>query len=118
LLRTAFQTPEGEASDFIPAGDADVIVAVDRITPSTVRPLAQVREQLAQAWIARERVRRMRELARDVEEAVRGGQTFANAARAHRFNVVVPSRSIDAWQRRFRRAGLGRRSLPRRRVTW
>jgi peptidyl-prolyl cis-trans isomerase D len=95
LLRTAFQTPEGEASDFIPAGDADVIVAVDRITPSTVRPLAQVREQLAQAWIARERVRRMRELARDVEEAVRGGQTFANAARAHRFNVVVPSRPID-----------------------
>jgi peptidyl-prolyl cis-trans isomerase D len=96
LLRTAFQTPEGEASDFIPAGDADVIVAVDRITPSTVRPLAEVREQLTQAWIGRERARRMRELAQEVQEAVRGGQTFAAAARASRFNVLSPqSQPID-----------------------
>jgi peptidyl-prolyl cis-trans isomerase D len=91
LLRTAFQTPEGEASDFMPAGAADVIVAVDRVTPSTVRPLAEVRNQLTQVWMARERSRRMRELAEDVQEGVRGGQTFAAAARAHRFNVISPS---------------------------
>lgn len=96
LLRTAFQTPEGEASDFIPAGNADVIVSVDRITPSTVRPLAEVRDQLTQVWIGRERARRMRELAEGVQQAVRGGQTFAAAARANHFNVVPPlSQPID-----------------------
>jgi peptidyl-prolyl cis-trans isomerase D len=96
LLRTVFQTPEGEASDFIPAGNADVIVSVDRVTPSTIRPLAEVRDQLTQVWIARERSRRMRELAEHVQQAVRGGQTFAAAARANHFAVVPPqSQPID-----------------------
>jgi peptidyl-prolyl cis-trans isomerase D len=96
LLRTVFETPEGEASDFIPAGDAYVIVSVDRVTPSTVRPLAEVRPQLTEIWIARERARRMRELAESVQEGVRGGQTFAAAARANRFSVVPPaSQPID-----------------------
>ncbi len=96
LLRTAFQTPEGEASDFIPSGNADVIVAVDRVTPSTVRPLTEVRAQLTEIWTARERARRMRELAEGVQEGVRGGQTFAVAARANRFNVLAPqSQPID-----------------------
>jgi peptidyl-prolyl cis-trans isomerase D len=95
LLTTAFQTPEGEASDFIPAGSADVIVSVDRVTPSTVRPLDQVRAELTQVWIGRERGRRMRELGEEVIEAVRGGQSFAAAARARRFNVVVASRALN-----------------------
>lgn len=95
LLRTAFQTPEGEASDFIPVGNADVIVAVNRVTPATVRPLDEVRETLTEVWITRERGRRMREMADNMMEAVRAGQAFAAAARAHGFNVVVPSRPID-----------------------
>lgn len=95
LLSTAFQTPEGEASDFIPAGDADVVVSVDRITPSTVRPLDEVREELTQVWLGRERTRRLREMSEEFMEAVRGGQGFAEAARAHSFSVVVPSRPID-----------------------
>ncbi|HET9230698.1 MAG TPA: SurA N-terminal domain-containing protein [Vitreimonas sp.] len=96
LLRTAFATPEGEASDFLPVGDAYAVVSVDRVTPSTVRPLAEVRAQLTQVWIARERARRMRELAEDVQEAVRGGQNFAAAARGNRFSVVPPaSQPID-----------------------
>lgn len=96
LLSTIFQTPEGEATDFMPVGGADVIVSVDRITPSTVRPLADVREQLTQVWIARERARRMRELAEEVQQAVRGGQSFAAAARANRFAIMPPqSQPID-----------------------
>lgn len=94
VLRTAFQTPEGESSDFIPVGDADVIVGVDRIIPPTVRPLEEVRTELTQAWIARERGRRLRELGESIVTAVRGGQSFAAAARAHRANVVVSSRAL------------------------
>jgi peptidyl-prolyl cis-trans isomerase D len=95
LLRTAFQTPEGEASDFMPFGDADVIVSVDRITPSTVRPLAEVRDDLTQVWIGRERTRRLRDLGEQMAEGVRGGQSFAAAARANGFRVVVTSETID-----------------------
>lgn len=95
VLRTAFETREGEASDFIPVGDADVIVSVDSITPSRVRPLDEVRAQLAAAWAGRERGTRMRELGDRLVAAVRDGQDFNAAARANRFNVVVSSRELD-----------------------
>jgi peptidyl-prolyl cis-trans isomerase D len=93
VLSMAFETPEGEASDFIAAQDADVIVSVDRVIPSTVRPLEEVREQLAQVWVARERARRLRELGEQVVAAVQGGQTLAAAARANRMTVTVSSRA-------------------------
>lgn len=95
VLRTAFETPEGEASDFIPVGNADVLVAVDGITPARVRPLDEVRTELTQVWTARERGTRMRELGERVVAAVRDGQDFNAAARANRFNVVVDSQAID-----------------------
>ena len=95
LIEIAFETPEGEASDFLPQGNSDVIVAVDRITPSRVQPLEDVRQELTLAWIARERTRRLRELGEDMQNDVRSGQSFAAAARANGFRVVVPSQSID-----------------------
>jgi len=95
VLRTAFETTEGEASDFIPVGDADVMVAVDGVTPARVRALDEVRPDLTQVWTARERATRMRELGERVVAAVRDGQDFNAAARANRFNVVVDSRAID-----------------------
>lgn len=95
LLAAAFQTPEGEASDFMPAGDADVVVSVDRVIPSSVRPFAQVRDQLERAWLSRERTRRLRQLGEQVVAAVNGGQSLAAAARAQRLNLVVASRPID-----------------------
>lgn len=94
VLTTAFATAEGEASDFIPLGDADVIISVDRIIPSRVRALDEVRNELAQSWIARERASRLRALGERVREAVGGGSSFAQAARAARFNVVVNAREI------------------------
>lgn len=95
LVSAAFETPEGEASDFLPMEEADVIVAVDRVIASTVRPLAEVRTELAQVWLGRERAKRLRELGEAVVAAVHGGQGFAAAARAHRMNVVVSSQPLD-----------------------
>ncbi len=95
VLSAAFEIPEGEATDFTPAGDADVVAGVDRITPATVRPLAEVRNELAQAWMAQERARRLRELGDTIAAAVNGGQTLAAAARANRASIVVSSRSVD-----------------------
>jgi peptidyl-prolyl cis-trans isomerase D len=95
LVATAFQTLEGEATDFIAVGEADVIAGVDRIIPASVRPLEAVRADLVQAWIGRERARRLRELGEQIVTAVNGGQTLAQAAGANRARVVVSSRSID-----------------------
>lgn len=94
-LQTAFQTPEGEASDFIPAQNADVIVAVDRVIPATVRPLADVRDDLVRIYQAREVARRLRDRAAAMTAAVEGGQSFAQAARANGFIVRVSSQSVN-----------------------
>lgn len=95
LLEIAFETPEGDASNFTPVEDADVVIGVDRIVPATVRPLAQVRDQLVADWTARERAARMRELGAQVVSAVQGGQSFDAAARARGFTVRVSSRPIN-----------------------
>lgn len=95
LLQAVFETPEGESSEFMPVGDADVVVSVDRVTPSTVRPFDTVREQLATVWTGRERARRMRELGENLVRAVREGQSFAAAARAQRFRMVVNGQEVD-----------------------
>ncbi len=109
VLATAFQTPESEASDFMPVGDADVIVSVERIIPATVRPLEEVRPQLTQMFTARELGRRLRERGAQVVEAVRGGQTFAAAARANGFTVRVTSQAVN---RQAAAAQIPSRSLP------
>ncbi len=95
VLRTAFETPEGEASDFMPVESADVMVSVDSITPARVRPIDDVREELRLVWTGREAARRMRELGEEVIAAVRGGQSFTDAARARRFNMVIRSEALD-----------------------
>ncbi len=91
VLSVAFQTPEGEASDFVSLGDSDVIVAVTSITPARVQSVDEVRDELVIAWTARERSLRLREVGERVVAAIRGGQSFADATRANRFNISVRS---------------------------
>lgn len=95
LLSTAFATQEGEASDFIPVDDADVIVAVDHITPAAARPFDEVRAQLAEAWRARERVRRMQELSQQIEQAATSGQSFATIVAQRHLRIAVRSQPIN-----------------------
>jgi len=95
MLQVAFETNEGEASDFLPFGDADVVVAVTSVTPASVRPLEDVRAQLVDAWIGRERMRRLQELGQEVATAINGGQSFDAAVRARRLSVLVNSRELD-----------------------
>lgn len=95
VLEAAFSTNEGEASDFVPMGDADVVVSVDRVIPATVRPLPEVRASLVEAWRSRERARMLRELGESVVQAVRGGRSFAEAARAAGLRVVVNSQELN-----------------------
>lgn len=95
VLATAFATAEGEATDFQTVGDADVMAGVDRIIPESVRPLEEVRTQLVQAWIQRERGNRLRELAETMTTAITGGQSLTAVASANRARVVATSRTVD-----------------------
>jgi peptidyl-prolyl cis-trans isomerase D len=95
LLSTAFETQEGESSDFFPVGDADVLVSVDGVTPATTRPLEEVRADLVEAWTARERGRRLDERANAIATAVTGGEDFAAAVRAQGGRMAVTSQPID-----------------------
>lgn len=95
ILRTAFETNEGDASDFIPIGDTDMIISVQQVTPASVRPLADIRQQVTQLYIVRETVRRLQERATAIQTAVEGGTPFAQAVAANRGNIVARSQSID-----------------------
>lgn len=94
-LATAFETAEGEATDFIPTEDADVIVSVDRVIPQSVQPLDEVRQALTAEWRLREQVRRLRELGDKIGADVRGGQTFAAAAQANGLRITQRSRTYS-----------------------
>jgi len=107
-ISMGFETPEGEASDFIPVGEADVIVSVDRVIPASYMPLEDVRGNLVEQWTRRERERRLRELGETVVAAVRDGQSFDAAARANGLRVTRNSQTLaratageqlssDAW---------------------
>lgn len=95
LVAAAFQTEEGETTDFLPTGEADVMIAVDRVVHATTRPFAEVETQLRGNWLMRERARRLRELGAEISQAVAGGQSFAAAARARRANIVISSQALD-----------------------
>ncbi|MET0181439.1 MAG: SurA N-terminal domain-containing protein [Caulobacterales bacterium] len=95
-ITTAFQTQEGEATDFTPMAEgADVLVQVDRVTPATTRPLDQVRPIVIAQWVAQERGRRLREIGDRVSQAVTGGQSFAEAIRAANLQIAGASQAID-----------------------
>lgn len=96
VLATAFATAEGEATDFMSGGgDADVLAGVDSIIPESVRPLEEVRPQLVQAWIQRERVNRLRELAETMTTALQNGQSLSAVASANHARVAGMSRTVD-----------------------
>jgi peptidyl-prolyl cis-trans isomerase D len=94
-MRAAFEIPENESSDFLPFDGGDVIVSVDRIIPESVRPLDDVREELIEGWIRRERGRKLQEAGREVLESLREGANLADVARANRMTIAVRSQRIN-----------------------
>lgn len=94
-LAIGFETSEGEASDFIPTEDADVIVSVDRVIPAAVQPLDEVRQGLVAEWRLREQLRRLRELGEKIVADVRGGQSFAAAAQANGLRITQRARTYS-----------------------
>ncbi|MES1197069.1 MAG: peptidylprolyl isomerase [Pseudomonadota bacterium] len=96
LVQAAFATNEGEASEFTPLGDGGyALLTVTHIRPASVRPLAEVHDQLIQVWTARQRAQRLQAIGDQVKEAVAQGQNFATAAQAHHLQVTTRSQQLD-----------------------
>ncbi|MFT3726730.1 MAG: SurA N-terminal domain-containing protein [Terricaulis sp.] len=95
VLRAAFQTTEGEASDFMETPDGEMLISVDHITPPHARPLAEIRDDLQHLWIVREINHRMTELASEVTQQVQQGQKFTDVARAHHLSIIATSVALD-----------------------
>lgn len=95
ILRTAFETDEGQASDFFPVQDTDILVSVDRVTPTRVQALTEVRQQVNELYIVGETQRRIVERATAIQTATQGGTPFAQAVAANHGVIVARSQSID-----------------------
>lgn len=90
----AFETVEGEATDFLPFDGGDVVVSVDRVIPASVRPLEDVREPLSAGWVNRERGRRLQAKGAEIAAAVRAGRPLAEVARANNMRMVASSEQV------------------------
>ncbi|MBC6980781.1 peptidylprolyl isomerase [Caulobacter sp. 17J80-11] len=92
LLETAWGLSQGGESDVEEAGNGEYYaVKVDKVIPSALPKLDEVRPQLTNAWTMRETVRRMQEKADQLAEKVRKGEPLEAAAKSIGANV----RTVD-----------------------
>jgi peptidyl-prolyl cis-trans isomerase D len=74
ILSTAFNTEPGQLSDVIDTADGGFFVLhLDNLTPSTVRPLPEVRDQVLAAWQQDQRVERVTKEVKEIAAAVNAG---------------------------------------------
>lgn len=97
LLKAAFETAQGDASDWISSADGvSTLVRVDAVTPGGPPPLASIRDRVAAAWRAEKLAEGMAALAERIAAAVRGGKAFGDVVRAER----LPAPTVQTITRR------------------
>ncbi len=91
----AFQTEPGETSLLTEDADGNgyAIVAVKGSTPPEVRLLDEVRDEVAAAWLATERMRLAGEKAAEIAAAINAGQSPADIATAEGL-VIATSKPV------------------------
>jgi peptidyl-prolyl cis-trans isomerase D len=89
LLEIAFGLPSGGESDLTDAGDGEYFaVRVEKVIPSALPALAEVRPQLAQAWMLRETASRMEARANELSARVNKGESMDAVAQSAGLRVV------------------------------
>jgi peptidyl-prolyl cis-trans isomerase D len=78
LLRTAFNTPQGQATRLTETRDGGFyVLRVDGVTPSSVKPLAEVKERATQLWKSEKRNEAVAAKAKALAEQVTGEKTLS-----------------------------------------
>ena len=84
LLKTAFGLSSNETSSILEdkndTGSDYVVVRVDEVVPSHVRPLDEVKEQVTTAWRADEQAKQAALQAEKIAQTVRDGKTMSGIA--------------------------------------
>lgn len=89
LLKAVFAAGEGDPSDWISQEDGgSFMVRIDKLKPTGAPPLAQIRDKVATAWRYQKIGEGMARIVDAVAKAVKGGQSFSEAARAHNLQIV------------------------------
>jgi len=78
FLTTAFSSPEGKATQLteIPH-DGYFVLRVDKITPSALRPLAEVRDVVVSAWRGEQRHLAAKARAQEIADKIRSGKSLS-----------------------------------------
>lgn len=96
LQSLAFSTPGGEESQLTEtAGGGYAILRVDGVTPPKLRPLEEVRSEVADDWKAAQRAAATKKKAEALAERVRGGDDLAAIAA----ELNLPVKTSDAFRR-------------------
>lgn len=92
ILKAAFSTGIDQTSPLAELGDAGYyLVKVDKIEPSTVKPLAEVHDQIVQQWQAEQREAALAKLAEGIVQEVNGGKSLKDVAAARKLTVETSS---------------------------
>ncbi len=95
VLNVAFETPETEESPLTEMGnDGYFIVRIDQVTAPALRPLAEVRGEVAQAWKDKRSAEKARKTAEGVLERLKGGADIATLAGEFSTDVMT-TKPID-----------------------
>jgi peptidyl-prolyl cis-trans isomerase D len=90
ILRTAFSTAAGQVSQLNELGESGYyMVQVEKVTPSTVKPLDEVREQVVALWQQETRDAALASLAKEIAGEVGEGKSLAEVAKAHSFQTFA-----------------------------
>jgi len=83
MLDDAYATPQGGETDLVDIGKGEYYaLRVEKITPSSVPSLAEVRGPLMQEWMRREVIRRMQAKADQLAARVRAGEPIEKVAQS------------------------------------
>jgi peptidyl-prolyl cis-trans isomerase D len=95
VLTTAFMTAQGEATRVTDTQDGAIYAArVDKVTPSAVRPLEEVRDKVIAAWQAEQRQKDAAKQAEALAAAVTPTAPLATAA-GERGLTVQPNATLE-----------------------
>jgi peptidyl-prolyl cis-trans isomerase D len=90
LAKTAFATQAGQSSDLTQTNDGKFFMLhVDKVSPPTPRPFAEVKDQVKAAWIKDRQNEKLDSMTADLVKTVKGGTKLADLAKARHLTLAT-----------------------------
>lgn len=91
LMATVFQTPQGQVGSVeeVKGENAFYVVKVDHVTPPTLKPFDEVKQQVHDGWLAAQRADKVAAQAKALVEQVKPDASLAQLAGAQKLQVAT-----------------------------